>query len=179
MDGLRFEIQCAWDGGPLHQEEWARVALSIDAARGTLGLSIESADYGDPAPASAPGSLPGLWEYEVVELFLLGEDERYLELEFGPHGHFLALSFQGQRRRVGPDGALRYRAERFARHWAGKAMIPLALLPAGIRAFNLYAIHGQGAARRFLAAHPMPGPAPDFHRLEHFRPLPSHRPGAR
>ena len=33
----------------------------------------------------------GLWDYEVVELFLLNSDtEEYLELEFGPHGHYLA-----------------------------------------------------------------------------------------
>ena len=30
----------------------------------------------------------GLWDYEVVEVFLLNSaTEEYLELEFGPHGY--------------------------------------------------------------------------------------------
>ena len=171
MDRLRFEIQCAWDGGPLHRGEWARVALEMDGGRGTLAIAIEAADYGDPAPPSPPGAFPGLWEYEVVELFLLGEDERYLELEFGPHGHFLALWFHGERRRVDSNWTLTYRAERLPGRWAGQATISLEALPPGVHAFNGYAIHGQGAARRYLAASPVPGAEPDFHQLQHFRAL--------
>ena len=34
-----------------------------------------------------------LWEYDVVECFLVGPDGRYLELELGAGGHFLALLF--------------------------------------------------------------------------------------
>ena len=42
------------------------------------------------------------------------------------------------------------------------------LLPPGLRALNLYAIHGTGRSRRYLAMTPVPGPAPDFHRLQAF-----------
>lgn len=43
------------------------------------------------------GSLDGLWDYEVVEVFFLGRAERYFELEMSPHGHYLALKLQGAR----------------------------------------------------------------------------------
>ncbi len=42
----------------------------------------------------------------------------------------------------------------------------------GFARANLYAIHGVGTARRHLAMTPVPGEAPDFHRLEYFARLP-------
>ena len=52
---------------------------------------VEANFYNDAKPDAEPGYLMGLWDYEVVELFLLNSHtEEYLELEFGPHGHFLA-----------------------------------------------------------------------------------------
>jgi hypothetical protein len=44
-------------------------------------------------------------------------------------------------------------------------------VPEGPWRFNAYAIHGVGAARRYLAHFPVPGPRPDFHRLECFGAL--------
>ena len=65
-------------------------------------LKIEySAPFMDnPAPSEAQGRLWGLWEYEVLELFIAGADNEYLELEFGPHSHHLALYFKGERQLV-------------------------------------------------------------------------------
>ena len=54
---------------------------------------------------------------------------------------------------------------------AGSAVARLEDLPPGLAAANAYAIHGEGSARRYLAWTPVPGPAPDFHRLEYFAPL--------
>ena len=45
----------------------------------------------------ARGRLWGLWEYEVLELFIAGANDEYLELEFGPFEHHLALAFKGER----------------------------------------------------------------------------------
>ena len=50
--------------------------------------------------------------------------------------------------------------------------LQLDCLPPDLCAANVYAIHGQGPSRRYLAWHPVPGPAPDFHRLDRFPPLP-------
>jgi hypothetical protein len=44
-------------------------------------------------------------------------------------------------------------------------------LPPGLGRVNAYAIHGQGANRRYLAAYSVGGTAPDFHRLDRFVPL--------
>ena len=38
-----------------------------------------------------------LYEYDVVECFLVGEGGRYLEVELGAGGHFLVLSFDAPR----------------------------------------------------------------------------------
>ena len=71
-----------------------------------LGIEIEAPFFDDPAPDSDPGkqqAFLGLWDYEVVEIFFLAssknekEDEMYLELEFGPHGHHLGLLLHGRR----------------------------------------------------------------------------------
>ena len=52
---------------------------------------VQAKFYNDARPDAQPGYLMGLWDYEVVELFLLNsQTEEYLELEFGPHGHYLA-----------------------------------------------------------------------------------------
>ncbi len=48
--------------------------------------------------------------------------------------------------------------------------MPRSWLPPGPHRVNAYAIHGVGAARRYLAWAPSEGEGPDFHRLEAFRP---------
>lgn len=180
MSQVCFEVQGSWDGRPLAQGEFARIEARIDRASGApsetgerhaLEVRVEATYYDDPAPAAPPGSFMTLWEYEVVELFLLGEEDRYLEIELGPHGHHLGLGLAGRRRVVERSIPMDFRVERSGVRWHGEARISLDWLPAGIRAGNAYAIHGQGAARRYLATHPVPGPEPDFHRLECFAPL--------
>ena len=51
----------------------------------------------EPAPN---GSFYGLWDYEVAEMFFLGDNDRYTELEFGPHGQYLVLFLDGVRNAV-------------------------------------------------------------------------------
>lgn len=171
MEGLRFEIQSSWDGGPLLEGESARVVARVDRASQRLIVRIEASYHGDAVPKARAGSLPGLWNHEVVELFLLGEDDRYLELEFGPHGHYLGLTFHGQRQVVEQGFPLDYEAARQGDRWTATARIPLDRLPQGLVAANACSIHGSGASRRHLVMAPVPGPRPDFHRLDCFLPL--------
>ena len=91
-----------------------------------------------------------------------------MELEFGPHGHYLALQFHDVRARVERAPiTLDYRATREGSRWRGRGLIERALLPAGLARFNAHAIHGQGANRRYLSAIAAPGTAaPDFHQPE-------------
>ncbi|HND30647.1 MAG TPA: hypothetical protein PLA94_11640 [Myxococcota bacterium] len=96
----------------------------------------------------------------------MGPEQRYLELELGPHGHYLLLQLDGVRRRAGPPLSLDYRAEIQGDRWTGTALVPLACLPNPIVAYNTFAIHGR--PRVYLAHHPVGGERPDFHRIDNF-----------
>lgn len=168
MDRFRFELRRTWNDEPLRPDELVRVELRLGAA---IEVDVEATRHGDPPPSGPPGRRDGLWDFEVVELFLLGRDEQYLELELGPHGHYLALRLAGRRRVVASDLPVEYTVEASGSRWRGRARARLEDLPPELSAANAYAIHGEGAARRHLAWVPVPGPAPDFHRLECFAPL--------
>ena len=165
---MRVDIGRTWDGREIADSERATLDLSL---RGdTLEIAMEAPFHGDRAPPHPPGSTPGLWEYEVLELFLLGEDQRYTELEFGPFGHYLLLQLQGERQVVRQGMEIHFEVERDPLRWQGLARVPLALLPTPV-ALNAYAIYGTGESRTWLAHVPVPGSAPDFHQLAHFRPV--------
>jgi hypothetical protein len=117
------------------------------------------------------GSTPGLWDFEVVELFICGPGERYTEIEVGPRGHYLVLRLDGVRCPVEQGLALQVETAVSQQRWRGRIVIPRNLLPDGPHRINAYAIHGVGEERRFLAAFPVPGDAPDFHRLDAFEPV--------
>jgi len=169
-----MQIRSTWCGEVARPEEWAE--LELGAQGEDLVVSVTAPWHGDPSPPGPPGSHPGLWEFEVVELFVAGAGDRYLELEFGPHGHYLALGFEGERRLLRSDLVLEgYRVRRDGPRWRARAVIPATWLPLGLDRANAYAIHGVGAARRHLAMQPIPGAAPDFHRIDRF---PAWRPPA-
>ena len=72
-------------------------------------FKIDAPFYNDPAPSVEEErnpenqsrdskSLMGLWDYEVVEgFFLSSQNQQYLEVEFGPHGHHLVLFLHGRK----------------------------------------------------------------------------------
>lgn len=164
-----LEIEHTWDGEPAREDERARVALAL--AGDELRIDVDAPFHGDPKPPGPPGPTPRLWEYEVVELFLLAEPSTYLEIELGPHGHHLVLALEGVRRIVREGMPIAYEVEPAAREgsrWRARARVPLSYLPERASRLNAYAIHGTGDARRYLAWRPVPGSAPDFHRLEAF-----------
>lgn len=161
-----LHIKRGWDGLPVASEDEA--TLTANFSPSGLTIKLEAPFYGDPAPPSAPGSTPKLWEHEVVEVFFLGQDERYLELEFGPHGHYLALALMGRRKALTDKLRLSYQSTINWRRWEAKAQIPLTWLPTGLNRINAYAIHGSGDSRRYLSSFGAPTPGPDFHHLESF-----------
>ncbi len=177
----RFDIAETWDGRPVPPSQIARVDFWIASAEGQAEIRIDAPFLDDPKPEAPAGRLDGLWEYEVVELVLLGEQERYLELEFGPHGHWLALAFQHERR-PDPDSAsvgvseieIPFKISISEQRWQGRASIPADWLPPGLHAANAFRIEGRPDERRYFAAHGAPGPQPDFHQLARFASLKSH-----
>ena len=165
---MTLRVSFTWDGNPLEASETSEVRCFIE--NDELTVLVDAPFFGDPSPHTNPGSTDRLWEYEVVELFLLGRDDHYLEIELGPHGHYLVLQLHGRRNVVRKDLTIRYETEILDKdkRWRGAALVPLSYLPPDIGRANAYAIHGVGDKRRYLAAFPVPGPGPDFHRLPAF-----------
>ena len=164
---LELPIERHWDGTRCPHPH-RRGALSLSLAPGALELRARF-DRQDPAriPAAAPGTrVANLWEYDVVECFLVGAGGRYLEIELGAGGHFLVLEFDAPRRRVndhaGLAPAIDFRED--AARWHTGLRLPLALVPAGLCALNAFAIAGGGC----FAHHPVPGAVPDFHQPQSY-----------
>lgn len=174
-----------WDGLSIPSDDLTVVTLVPSADHGGLEIEVDACFRDDPPPDAPPGPTPRLWTHEVVELFVAGgaggvadadEPDRppYTEIELGPHGHYLVLRFRGARRplaEVDETLAIDYRSAVDGRRWRGRAVVPLDLLPPAPHRAAAFAIHGPAADRRHLAAHPLPGAAPDFHRPELFRPI--------
>jgi hypothetical protein len=173
----RLDVTGDWLGVPAPASEHVRVTLTLDDT--ALAVEVDAAYHADALPPAPAGSTDRLWEHEVVEVFLLGEGERYFELELGPHGHWLALRLDGVRRVVTLHVPVEYEARIEGTRWHGRAHVRREQLPERVLAANAYAMHGAGDARRHLAAHPVPGRAPDFHRIDCFRPLDWRPAGAR
>jgi len=163
---VKFEIAATWDGLSIPREESVFLEAWIDDEG--LQLRVDAPYHGDPAPSLEPGPSPGLWEYEVVEFFLVGEGERYTEVELGPHGHYLVLTLDGIRKVVEEGTLLEFESRIEDQRWTGRATLAPTHLPPGPHRANACAIHGSGPARRYLSAVTLPGPQPDFHRIQLF-----------
>jgi hypothetical protein len=158
---LRLPIERHW-----HGEESKEVRGSVELSQ--VGASLElRAELRQRRPLRAP-ELPsgtrcdGLWNYDVVECFLAGAGGRYLEIEIDSQAHWLVLGFRARRVRSSEFSELRLSVSRGLRAdaaWWATLRLPLALLPRGLRSINAFAI----ASGHFLAYHPLPGPAADFH----------------
>jgi len=171
---LEVCVERTWDG--LAADVQVRMRLDLGAE--VLRIDVDAPFHDDPPPEGPPGSTDRLWEHEVVELFLVdrtGRSPRYTEIELGPHGHYLVLRLDGVRAPVEVGAEIGWETRRSGGRWTGEAVVPRVLLPAALTHFNAYAIFGEGEARTYLAATPVPGPAPDFHRLEHFAAWPGTR----
>ena len=161
---LAFDVGFTWDGSSVADDE--RVSVWIDGVHDALVISVDAPFHDDPPPPGT-GSLDGLWDYEVVEVFLVGAGDEYVEIELGPHGHFLVLRLKGARNPVERSLPLVCTATITGDRWRGVARVPRGLVPAGPHRANAFAIHGVGA-RRYLCATPLAGPRPDFHQPGRF-----------
>lgn len=171
---MKVDIRTTWDSddvdyNPIHIE------LCWNLNDDFLTANFSAPFYDDPESANG---LPGepcaqLWDYEVVELFFLAEDERYLEVEVSPHGQHLVLLLNGRRNIIKDMLPMNFSSSINPRDktWNGIAKIPLSYFPPNICKFNAYAIHGSGEKRVYEALFPVPKGKfdyPDFHRLEYF-----------
>ena len=203
-------IGSRWDGTALPDDEKIFISISVvddnTSTTPVLVINVDAPYYNDPAPRYDPEatnatSVPslnfdGLWNYEVVEIFIKGKLDKYIEIEMGPHGHYLILALDGYRhcfkRGIEP---LSYEAKIEEKRWSGKLIAPIDILPpsTGIPeamfSYNAYGIHeGRPSplsscvesqncdTRVYCCAYP-PGKAegeylvPDFHKLQLFQHL--------
>ena len=165
---FQIDIGRHWNGELLKHEDVARFYFRFDPH---LTVEVDSPYYGDLPPDVDPGRVDRLWDFEVCELFLLGADAQYLEVELGPHGHYLALKLQNFRNVVNDNIDIVYKTQIDGRRWQGWAEIDRKWLPQKIKAAAAFAMHGSGDARQFLAAKSSLAPTPDFHHPDCFMPL--------
>ncbi len=169
----RLLLRALWNARPAPQGlgGHARLTAHEDRVRFEWELDLPDAPR---VPDAAPGFLDGLWEHDVVELFVTGDAietprPRYLEVEIGPGAHWLALSFDGVRERSGElrdlDPAIASSVA--GRRWTGSVSFALAAAEAvaGARPWRGIACLACGppGARVYLSSAPLPGTAADFH----------------
>ncbi|XP_064481265.1 UPF0462 protein C4orf33 homolog [Ornithodoros turicata] len=168
---VSFEIQTTWDSLPVNHTP---VRLVIyQEKNGSIPVNVYAPFFNDSPVPTGPAGQPffRLWDYEVVELFLLGNNDRYLEIELSPYGQHLVLLLDGENKAIKHSLPLKYRAIIDGDTWHGEALVPVSYLPPVPSRMNAYAIHGSGEARTYEALFPVPHRAyvkPDFHRLQYF-----------
>ena len=162
-------IEHLWDGTLLEPCEDVIVWLELTDD----GLKIEFVDWlhDNDGPPTEPDPEKGTWElwnYDVVELFLVGENGEYTEIEMGPYGHHLILQLDGPRSIVRKEIPMQYEALDGDYRWAGKGFVDKQWLPENIVRANAFAIHTLNGERRYCCYTPLPGPKPDFHQPDRF-----------
>jgi len=153
-----------------------------------LVVTVDAPYFNDPKPLGKEFLLnfEGLWKFEVVEVFIKGRSDKYVEFEMGPHGHYLILACDGYRqcfnRGIEP---ISYSASIAGTRWTGRLVCPVHLVPPPTDistmpyTYNAYAIHNRGVERVYCTAF-VPNRSeeneylePDFHKLEVYQPLSS------
>jgi len=163
---VELTIDRYWDGTPCRD---TRLYGRVHLERSDAGLVITASLPHQPRPripdAAVGSRVANLWEYDVVECFLAGAST-YLEVELGAGGHFLVLDFSAPRvrRKEYADFVPRLTFTRSGERWSSAIVIPLDMVPAGLKAVNAFVI----VRDRFLAYHPTPGSVPDFHQPSTF-----------
>ena len=164
-----YSIEHTWDGLPLAAAKKVSIHLNIQPT--FASIRCRAPYYNNSAPQGPSGSLWKLWEHEVVEVFLVGENGTYTEIEFGPHGHYLILRLDGPRSIIDHGHTIEYSARIEEDIWFGTAIISTALLPTNIERINCFAIHGEAEDRTYLCHSPLPHSHPDFHQPHRFPKL--------
>lgn len=165
---LNLHIDKNWGGSPCPDDRlWADVFLS--QTKEGIHLRVQAPMLHEQKIPDAPmGSrVEGLWEFDVVELFLVGPGHQYLEIELGAGGHFLVLGFDSIRHRsdayesFAPILRFEKTGEKI---WTSSLVIPWKMVPENLRALNVFAI----MAGQFLAYSAVPGEQPDFHQPDRY-----------
>lgn len=159
---MRLVVENQWNGEKSPRPD-VRAEVSFEQVEGGMAVKASMPRREDEKVPDAPARtrVENLWEYDVVELFLVGDDGKYLEIELGPGGHYLILGFDGVRRRsdghIGLDPHIEMKKD--DRSWSSSCLLPPSIVPTPLKAVNAFVI----ASGLYLAAFPVPGEKPDFH----------------
>uniref|UniRef100_A0A7S1EJ73 Nudix hydrolase domain-containing protein n=2 Tax=Hemiselmis andersenii TaxID=464988 RepID=A0A7S1EJ73_HEMAN len=110
-DPAIVKVKRLWDGTPALPSDNAKAWMCIDSASGALVVGTEAVYHNDPRPKYKPGPLESLDDFEAVAIYIAtqaeaggteaGVDEQtYLQIVIGPHGHYLVQLMKGHRRIV-------------------------------------------------------------------------------
>lgn len=165
---LELNFNQLWNGSPCQDDRlWSKVELW--QTNEGLRIRVEGPVlHEQKVPSVQKGTrVPKLWNYDVIEVFLVGPGHRYLEVELGAGGHWLVLSFDSIRHRENDYELLQplfrhWKTEQ--KTWVTQITIPWDLIPENPRAINAFAI----MAGKYLAYSPVPGQKPDFHQPDHY-----------
>jgi len=168
---MQFKLTTTWDSKPVNHDP---IEIALFPEDDYIVMEMKAPFFNDPPAPDGESGKPfhKLWDYEVVEAFFLGKDEKYLEVEFSPHGQHLLLFLSGRKNAIKMCLPVEYHATINGNTWTGSAKIPKTYFPPGINLFNAYAIHGSDENRVYESLYPVPTnhfENPDFHRLEFFR----------
>lgn len=173
---MMIHLTQLWNGEPAPAGHGGRAALTLDG--GLLSLSWDVALSREPlVPAGPAGFTDGLWERDCIELFLCSRkgDGRYLELEVGPAGHWLALAFSGVRERRGELRELDPELSQEVQpgRWRGRCSLPAMLVEkhAGAAPWKGLLAAVTGDSRPHVCWPRLPGERPDFHQPAAWAPL--------
>ncbi|KAK2193054.1 hypothetical protein NP493_17g00019 [Ridgeia piscesae] len=170
---MEFAIRTKWNSEFVDHEP---ITVALSSTQDGVRVTITAPFFNSPpAPGGKPGEpFPQLWDYEVVEVFFLNDDDQYVEVELCPHGQHLVLLLNGIRKPVKDELPLKFKVTTDGNKWQGEAVIPSDYFPPKVSKFNAYAIHGEGEGRVYEALNPVPNGAysnPDFHRLDVFQSI--------
>lgn len=158
----QFTVDRTWQGQALPPSEQTRLTVALEVNHAEL--EWDAPWPSGVVPRQMPGKCWGLWEYSVVEFFLVSEAGPYVEFEFGPAWHWLALYLSGYRVLHSLLDGVDYRYRREGQRWLGRATVALPASHRWCRA-NAFFIQREGGERRYCAAASAPG-EPDFHRQD-------------
>ncbi len=165
---MTIQIAKHWDGTELPFSQYTTVKTSL--GKDSLRVEFESPIEEYTTPDSPVGFTDGLWEYDVVELFIAQPNGEYVEIEAGPKGHWLVYEFESYRKQKDlPKKELEYTCAVEDGVWKGVFTVPLSWLSAPIGECTVNAYQYRSAGDQFLAWQSIPSIEPDFHKTECFQ----------
>ena len=162
-------IKYEWDGTPLPPSDY--IYIEIELQEDGLTFQVSAPCFEDHKPPIKIDSEKGTWElwnFEVVELFFVGENGEYTEVEVCRHGHHLVLQLDSPRSIVQKEIPMQWLPDNAGDSWYGFGLLEYQWLPKQVVRFNAFAIHTTSGKRRYCCHTPLPGPQPDFHQPDRF-----------